>query len=142
MNHNPEVPTPTTIDQNSEFATDTPFTHQAMGANVVGRSVGLEALSDSDKLIRELITGSLEGASPDAIFPLSGGIVQRENGNWRTLSGSDLGEHNMVTFGRARVIAGAKIAELFPKAMVVANSFNRFNAEEPTMASVSKNELI
>lgn len=35
-----------------------------------------------------------------------------------------------------------KIAQLFPEATVVANSFNRFNPEEPTMASVAKKELL
>lgn len=142
MNHNPETNKVASSDQHSEFDTSSSIAQQNIGADTVSRSVELETPHDSDELIRELVTDSLDGASPDAIFPLSGGIAQRKNGNWRTLSGTDGNEHGLITISRARVIAGAKIAQLFPEATVVANSFNRFNPDEPTMASVAKQELL
>jgi len=95
-----------------------------------------------DEIIKERVVHDFEGVPPEVIFPLSGSITQRRDGRWDTLSGSDVSEHGVITVGKARSIAGAKIAKLFPDAAVVANSYNRFDPNEPTMASVSKAELI
>lgn len=86
-----------------------------------------------DSAIREVVTRELGGLAPDAIFPLSGGIVKRRDGRWESTSGSDKSEHGLTTIGRVRTIAGAEIANLFPEVPVVANSYNRFNSTEPTM---------
>lgn len=93
--------------------------------------------------IRQLVETDLDGERPDAIFIFSSSIIKDEGrGHYRTLSYSDLGEHGLVTGSRTRVIAGAKIAEAIPGVPIVTNSFNRFNTDEPTMASVFKKELI
>lgn len=98
--------------------------------------------TSQNKSIHDLVTRDFNGLSPEVIFPFSGSITQRRDGRWDTLSGSDLSEHGLVTVGKARSIAGAEIASLFPEAAVVTNSYNRFNADEPTMASVVRSELI
>ena len=91
--------------------------------------------------IRERVLADFDGEAPDAIFPLSGSIIQRKDGRYESVGSSDLSEHGLVTIGRARVIAGAEIAKLFPESAIVANSYNRFNPDEPTMALVVQGEL-
>ena len=91
--------------------------------------------------IRERVLADFDGEAPDAIFPLSGSIIQRKDGRYESVGSSDLSEHGLVTIGRARVIAGAEIAKLFPESAIVANSYNGFNPDEPTMASVVQDEL-
>jgi len=107
----------------------------------------LEASNDTENKrkqaqIREFVTADFNGEEPDALFPLSGSITQRESGKWTTLNGSDVSEHGLVTVGRARVVAVTELADIFPEAPIVANSYNRFDPHEPTMASIVKSELI
>ncbi len=102
-------------------------------------------LVDDDKAgrIRGIVEAGLDGA-PDVIFSFSGGIKQHDSAEtgFRTLAYSDLSEHGLVTGSRTRVIATAEIAEVFPHLPIVTNSFNRFDATEPTMASVVEKELV
>ncbi|HEY0965728.1 MAG TPA: YdcF family protein [Candidatus Saccharimonadales bacterium] len=107
-----------------------------------GSSAETELVPSEDAAIRELVTQDFNGLPPEVIFPLSGSIIQRRDGRWDTLSGSDVSEHGITTVGKVRTIAGAKIAHLFPDLPVVANSYNRFDPDEPTMASVHRDELI
>jgi hypothetical protein len=99
-----------------------------------------------EQAIYDLITHDFNGLEPEVIFPLSGSITKREGRTegreWDTLSGSDISEHGLTTVGKVRTIAGAEIAKLFPGAAVVTNSYNRFDPEEPTMASIHRDELI
>lgn len=93
--------------------------------------------------IRAAVTAGFDGEIPDVIFAHSGGMYYDENrGYHRTSSYSQLTEHGQATGGRLRVIATASIAEAIPEATIVTNSFNRFDPEEPTMASVVRGELV
>ncbi len=98
--------------------------------------------NNTEEQIKDIVTNEFEGLSPEAIFPLSGSIIQRRDGRWDTLSGSDVSEHGLTTVGKVRTIAGAEIAHLFPEVPVVTNSYNRYDPNEPTMASVHRDELI
>lgn len=116
---------------------DTPVSPENIGSDTIVHEL------ESDQIVRDLVLDQLDGHEPDALFPFSAGIKQSEaTGQWRTLAYADVGEHGLVTGSRTRVIAGAKIAEVFPEVPIVTNSFNRFDESEPTMASVVKNELI
>lgn len=104
--------------------------------------------------VNELVTADFDGQAPDAIFPLAGAIKPLKNGinysspndepalAWSNLSFEDLGDHGLVTGGKARVLAAAEVAKLFPETTIVTDSYNRFNADEPTMAAVSRQELL
>lgn len=107
-------------------------------------AVPVDALSPEEKLtaIRTVLTEGFGGEAPDVIFAHSGGMYYREErGVHRTTSYSQLTEHGQATGGRLRVIATAKIAEAVPEAQIVTNSFNRFDPDEPSMASIVKGEL-
>jgi len=94
--------------------------------------------------IQDLVTAHFDGETPDALFALAGGIIaspNRANG-WRTFGWSHTSEHGIATASRTRVIATAEIAEAVPNMLIVTDSYNRFDPDEPTMASVVKNELI
>lgn len=127
-----------------------PFSHESekspspasIGPEVVAYTV--ETPKDTEKYnqIREFVVADFNGESPDALFPLSGSITQRESGKWTTLNGSDVSEHGLVTVGRARVVAVTEVAHVFPEVPIVTNSFNRFDPTQPTMASVVKDELV
>ncbi len=104
-----------------------------------------EALSEPDKLaaIREIVARDFDGLEPDVFFSYSGGTGPiGRGGEYRSLSYSSLSEHGIATGGRTRVIATAEIAKALPNVPIITTSFNRFNPEEPTMASVLKGELI
>jgi hypothetical protein len=129
---------------------DIPLSHES-AKTAIPTSIGPEVVAltiatpeDTEKLaqIRGLITADFNGENPEALFPLSGSITQRESGKWTTLNGSDVSEHGLVTVGRARVVAAAKVADIFPEVPIIANSYNRFDPHEPTMASVVKDELV
>lgn len=103
------------------------------------------ALSPAERQakITEMLTAPFNGANPDAIFSFSGGIKYDSNsGKYRTLAYSELSEHGLVTGSKTRVIATAEIAKVLPEVTIVTNSFNRFDSEEPTMASVIHQELV
>lgn len=107
--------------------------------------------------ISSMFTHQFDGEAPDVLLPFSGSITDRRPGSrterspnhllrphtkgYRSLAYSDLSEHGMVTGGRTRVIAGAEVAKIFPEIPVVTDSFNRFDSNEPTMASVITHEL-
>lgn len=109
---------------------------------------------DRSLVISELMTAEFDGETPDAIFPLAGAIKPLKGGvkysspngesalAWSNLSFENLGEQGLVTGGKARMLAAVEAAKLFPDAMIVPNSYNRFSADEPTMAAVSRQELL
>lgn len=104
---------------------------------------GYEFSSDKLSQIRDLVTEGFGGETPDVVFAHSGGMYFSEaRDRHRATSYSQLTEHGQATGGRLRVIAAAEIAEALPEVGIVTNSFNRFDPEEPTMASVVKSELV
>ncbi len=126
------------------FALDqAPTVHEQLEPRPIKRDAASMVVEKSlrEHAIRERVLADFDGEAPDAIFPLSGSIIQRKDGRYESVGSSDLSEHGLVTIGRARVIAGAEIAKLFPESAIVANSYNRFNPDEPTMASVVQDEL-
>lgn len=128
-----------------------PFSHDQ-----TGQTLGIaNPLIDSDSVappeiapegnvdVRHLVTDYFDGQAPDAVFVHSGGMYFSEKaGKHRTTSYSQLTEHGQATGGRMRVIAAVEIAEAVPEARIITNSFNRFDPDEPTMASVVKGELV
>lgn len=103
--------------------------------------------TNTNEYTKSFIRDSLSNNDPDAIIVLSAGVREQlykgePTGNWESVAWGQAGDLGLHTGARTRVIAGAKIAEVFPDVPVVANSYNRNNADEPTMASVTKSELI
>lgn len=93
--------------------------------------------------IREMVVDKFDQVEPDVLFVFSAGINKGENNEeYRSLSFSDLGEHGLVTGARTRVIAAEQIAKAIPELNIVTNSFDRFNEDTPTMASVVAQELV
>jgi hypothetical protein len=109
---------------------------------------------DRSTAINYLLTADFNGQVPDVIVPLAGAIkplkkeVKYSSPNdepalaWSNLSFEDFGDQGLVTGGKARMLAAVEAAKLFPETTIVANSYNRFNADEPTMAAVSRQELL
>lgn len=94
------------------------------------------------KKIIEILSSSFDGELPDVIFSHGAGIKKDERTNtYRTLSFGDLSEHGLATGSRTRVIATAEIAKNLPDLKIVTTSFNRFDSDEPTMATVIREEL-
>lgn len=63
------------------------------------------------------------GGKPDAIFILSGGIVQTDKGRSKSTA---YPEHDYLGFtggGKARVVAAAELAQFFPDSKIIANSY-------------------
>ncbi len=94
--------------------------------------------------IKDLVTAGFGGQVPDVFFANTGGIAESNRGpmGYRSSNYSQLSEHGMVTGGRTRIIAGAEIAKALPEIPIVTNSFNRFDPEVPSMASVNKEEFV
>lgn len=104
---------------------------------------GTDRLAEPSAQIRNLITDRFDGQLPDVVFSHAGGMYFSEGRDMhRMTSYSQLTEHGQATGGRLRVIATAEIAEAIPETKIIANSFNRFDPEEPTIASVIKSELV
>lgn len=114
----------------------------ATGIVEPGEAAQAETQSDMNTRIREEVIGGPDAPVPDAVFSFSGGITyDKAHNRHRTLAYSDLSEHGLVTGSRSRVIATAYIAKAVPGIPIVTNSFNRFDPDEPTMASVIAGEL-
>lgn len=100
-----------------------------------------------EEAIRNIVSAEFAGEIPQALFVLSGGIVAdtRErtdnpgDDGYKTLSYQDLDAHGLVTGGKARVVAAAEIAKLFPDLPLVTTS--RYEADKPTHAAVMAQEL-
>lgn len=94
--------------------------------------------------VRGLVTGEFMGEEPDALFVLSGGIVVSPNSEsgYKSLAWSNTNELGISTGGRTRVIAVVEVARVLPEIPIVTNSRNRFDNTQPTMASISKAELV
>lgn len=112
---------------------------------LIGES-GERELSQEEKFakIRDLVTAKFSGQMPDVFFMHTGGIDKNERGpmGYRSTVYSQLSEHGIATGGRTRIIAGAEIAKAVPELKIVTNSFNRFDPEMPSMATVNKEELV
>lgn len=94
--------------------------------------------------IHNLVIGLGMGEEPDVLYSFSGGISlagANKNVAYRSLAYSSVGEHGVATGSRTRVIATQGIAEAFPDLPIVTNSYNRFDPEEPIMASIIRKEL-
>lgn len=129
---------PNSLTQAPKNFENTPISSEITQSNTAEITPGEKA-----RRIRELVEAGLDG-TPDVIFTFSGGIKQdnKTEIGFRTLAYSDLSEHGLVTGSRSRVIAAAEIAKALPDVPIVTNSFNRFDASEPTMASVIEKELV
>ena len=91
------------------------------------------------EIIKSIISKEFEsGELPQGVFILSGGIIEKK-GRLRTTSYSDVDPHGLVVGGKARVIAGAEIAKMFPEVKLVATS--RYETDRPTHASIIAEEL-
>ena len=113
-------------------------------ADVALQQGASDELSPEGRLarIRSAVTEVFGGEVPDVVFAHSGGMYFNERrGTHQTTSYSQLTEHGLATGGRLRVIATAAIADAIPEVGIVTNSFNRFDPEEPTMASIVEGEL-
>jgi len=102
---------------------------------------------DPVQQVRKYVLEVIGDKEPDALIVLSAGIRQQTvkgepTGRWKSVAWGHAGDLGLHTGSRTRVSAGAFIAKAFPEIPVVANSYNRNNADEPTMASVVKGELI
>ncbi|MBI4054038.1 MAG: hypothetical protein HY397_01775 [Candidatus Doudnabacteria bacterium] len=86
---------------------------------MVGEQRGEESEIDKEAKIRELF-----GGNPDAIAVLSAGIIPRaKQPGYKTTEYAHLDPHGLLGGGKARVIAGAEAAFIFPEAKIIANSY-------------------
>jgi hypothetical protein len=102
---------------------------------------------DNDEFVDRKAKGALEselqGIEPDVLFIHSAGIRRSAaTGAWRSVEWGHPGDLGLHTGARTRVLAGAEFARIFPNVPIVANSYNRNSADEPTMASVVAQELV
>lgn len=84
------------------------------------------------------------GGTPTAIDILSSGIVKTGDASAVYKSGSyaDVDPHGLLSGTKGRVVAAAELAEVFPDAMVITNSFYPKDEEgAPTHAAVMGQEL-
>lgn len=96
-----------------------------------------------EEKIRDIVTnGFTEGASPDVVFSMSGGIAERpdKKGVYQSTAFDVRTDTGHVTGSRPRIIATTEIANLYPEIPIVATS--KVFDEEPTHASVIAEELI
>jgi len=81
-----------------------------------------------------------KGMTPDAIIILSAGIVQREDGTWRSTTYEDSDAFGTLG-GHDRVEAAAKLAIRYPCAVLVTTS-HTMGRTSPSLAEVYANELV
>lgn len=100
----------------------------------------LERITEELKeCIKSVICQETEsGRMPESIFVLSGGIIRKDD-EYKSPSYSETDDHGLITGGKARSIAAAKISEIFPDINFVTTS--RRLKEEPTHASVVAAEM-
>lgn len=76
----------------------------------------------------------------DAIIVLSAGIVQREDGTWRSTTYDESDAFGTLG-GHDRVCAAAKLAATYPDAVIVTTS-HTMGYTEPSLAKVYADELV
>ncbi len=114
-------------------------------AEIEGDAETGEALDTArEKKIRGIVTnGFSEGATPDVVFSMSGGIAKKTDprgdyyGSTAFDQKTDTGH---VTGSKPRIIATTEIANIYPEIPIVATS--KVFDDEPTHAAVIAEELI
>lgn len=95
---------------------------------------------EKKKAIERIVEGS-----PDAIFVISGDIVpnsiEGREDEFRSPGYADLDYRDLITGGRARVIASSELARCFPAANIITTSYALGKEDRPTHASVMAREL-
>jgi len=92
--------------------------------------------NDKNLIYKELVGEQ----SPEAIFILSGGTVKRQRGV-TTAAYSDLQEEFGVLGGKARIIAAAELAKIFPDTKLVMTGSYYPNPGDPSQSSIMSQEL-
>ncbi len=93
-----------------------------------------------EELYKNILTKEFKnGAVPDAIFVLSGGVELHPKRGYRSPSYGGADFTGLITGGRARVIAGAEISKSFPEITMVTTS--RGQEDRPTDAEIMAQEL-
>jgi uncharacterized SAM-binding protein YcdF (DUF218 family) len=98
---------------------------------------------EKQEQIRAIATNGFgDGATPDVVFSMSGGIAEKPNkkGVYGSTAFTQKTDTGHVTGSKPRIIATTEIANVYPEIPIVATS--KVFDDEPTHASVIAEELI
>lgn len=110
-----------------------------------------KSVEERKEALAKILMEAEGGLMPQAIFILDGDITEvaeAENkydfhnpNRFRPNSYYDKDLHGAITGAQARIAAGAEIGKLFPEPVLVTTD-TRYHIDEPTHATISKNELV